>query len=88
MFNARQLFSRRLTSYLQQLNRYLRYIFNGHMAIALVFFIAAGAVYYQQWLQTLPENFPTAWVIGVAFGLIATYTPIRTLLQKPDIIIV
>src|SRR5699024_6698786 len=48
--------------------------------------IAAVAYYYQAWLQQLPENFPTAAIIGIAFGLVVSYSPVRTLLQEPDLV--
>lgn len=85
MFNAEKLFKQRLNNHLKQLSRYLRYIFNGHIAVAMIFLISAMAVFYQEWLTTLPDDFPASIIIGFLFGLIATYNPVRTLLQKPDL---
>src|SRR5699024_2531698 len=62
------------------------YILNGHTTIALLFLISVGAVYYQQWLSTLPDGFPYAYVLGIAFGLAVTITPIQTFLQEPDLV--
>src|SRR5699024_8808460 len=86
MFNARVLFKERLSSHIKELSRYLRYILNGHTAIAMVFLISVLAVYYQQWLAQLPANFPSAIIIALAFGLLATITPVNTLLKKPDLV--
>lgn len=86
MFDAHDLFKSRLSAYIKETSRYLKYIFNGHIAIALFFLIAAVSVYYQQWLNDLPKDFPTAWIIGILFGFLATHTPIRTLLQEPDLV--
>lgn len=86
MFNAPDLFKQRLSEYIKEMNRYLRYMFNGHIAVALFFLIAAIAVYYQRWLETLPPDFPTASIIGIIFGILASYTPVRTLLQEPDLV--
>ncbi|WP_217586006.1 ABC transporter permease [Lentibacillus saliphilus] len=86
MFDAHLFFKKRFSSHVKELNRYLRYIFNGHIAFAMLFFVAASAYFYQQWLQSLPDNFPTALVIGIAFGLIGAYTPLQTLLKKPDLV--
>ena len=86
MFNAGELFKQRFSAYLKETSRYLRYIFNGHIAVVIFFLISAIAVYYQQWLEELPPDFPTVWIIGILFGLLASYTPVRTLLQEPDLV--
>src|SRR5699024_10078013 len=44
------------------------------------------AYYYQAWLAQLPENFPTAIIIGITFGLVVSYSPVRTLLKEPDLV--
>ncbi|MCF3942034.1 ABC transporter permease [Oceanobacillus alkalisoli] len=86
MFDSHAFYKKRLASHMKELGRYTRYIFNGHIAFALFFFIAAVAYYYQAWLAQLPENFPTAAIIGIAFGLVVSYSPVRTLLQDPDLV--
>lgn len=86
MFDSNAFYKKRLTSHIKELSRYLRYIFNGHTAIAILFLIAAAAYYYQNWLQQMPENFPTALVIGVVYGFIASYSRVRTLLEEPDVV--
>lgn len=86
MFDSHDFFKKRLSAHLKETNRYLRYIFNGHIAFAMMFFVAASAYYYQQWLEELPENFPTAWIIGIVFGLLISYSPVRTLLKEPDLV--
>lgn len=86
MFDSHAFFRNRLSEHLKETSRYLRYIFNGHTAVAMLFFISAIAVYYQQWIADLPDDFPTALVVGIAFGLIASYSPVRTLLKEPDLV--
>lgn len=86
MFDAKALFKQRFNGHIQTLSRYLRYIFNGHTTIALLFLISVSAVYYQQWLSTLPDEFPFAYIIGIAFGLVVTLTPIQTFLKEPDLV--
>lgn len=86
MFDSHDFFKQRFAAHLKELSRYLRYIFNGHIAFAMLFFISAAAVFYQQWLADLPENFPTALIIGVTFGLLASYSPVRTLVKEPDLV--
>src|SRR5690625_3223596 len=59
---------------------------NEYSSIAMLFLLSALDFYYQQWLAQLPENFPTALIIGVAFGLVVSYSPVRTLLKEPDLV--
>lgn len=86
MFDSHAFYKQRISEHLKELSRYLRYIFNGHLMIALFFFIAVAAYYYQQALTELPDNFPASIIIGAVFGLIASYSPVRTLLQEPDLV--
>jgi ABC-2 type transport system permease protein len=86
MFNADLFFKQRLSDHMKELNRYLRYIFNQHLAIAMLFIISGLAYYYQQWLETLSKDFPAALLIGTVFGLLVSYSPVRTLLKEADLI--
>lgn len=86
MFDSHAFFKKRFSGHLKETSRYLKYIFNEHMGIAMMFFVVAAAYYYQQWLADLPENFPTSWIIGIVFGLIVSYSPVRTLLKEPDLV--
>lgn len=86
MFDSHSFYKQRLSLHIKELGRYLRYMFNGHTAFAILFFIAATAYYYQAWLVGLPEDFPTALIIGLAFGLLASFSPVRTLLKEPDLV--
>lgn len=84
MFNPTDLFKQRLTEHIKLLNRYLRYIFNGHFMIALLFIVVTLAVYYQQLLERLNENFPATFVIALILGLLVSYNPIQSFLKEPD----
>lgn len=88
MFNSTTLFRERLSAHVKELSRYLRYILNGHTAIAMVFLISVLAVYYQQWLAQLSPSFPAPAIIAVLFGLLASFTPINTLLKEPDLVFI
>lgn len=83
---SKALFNQRFKAHLKESVRYLQYILNGHMAIAILFLIAAGAVFYQQFLMALPENFPVAIVVSVFLTFFIIYNPIQTLLKAPDMI--
>ncbi|SFA81555.1 ABC-2 type transport system permease protein [Lentibacillus halodurans] len=86
MFDSHDFFKQRFAAHMKEISRYLRYIFNGHIAFAMLFFVSAAAYYYQQWLAGLPENFPTALIVGGTFGLLVSYSPVRTLLKEPDLV--
>src|SRR5690625_4253462 len=86
MFDAHHLFKKRLSEHLKETSRYMKYIFNEHIAIAILFLITAIAVYYQQCLAELPPDFPTEWFIGITFAVFVSITPIRSLLKEPDLV--
>src|SRR5699024_11683221 len=86
MFNAQKLFHERLSYYIKEVSRYIKYIVNGHMAVAMIFLIVALAIYYQQWLEQLSDQFPATIVIALVFGFCAMYNPIQTLLKEPDLV--
>ncbi|WP_085992786.1 ABC transporter permease [Oceanobacillus senegalensis] len=88
MFDSHSFYKQRLSAHMKELGRYLRYILNGHMLIVIFFLISTLAVYYQQWLKQLPDHFPTAIIIGLLFGLVASYSPVRTLLKEPDLVFI
>lgn len=86
MFDAHAFFKERFAAHLKETSRYMRYIFNSHIAFAMFFFVSVAAYYYQLWLQGLPDDFPTAPIIGITFGLLVSYSPARTLLKEPDLV--
>src|SRR5690625_2870586 len=71
---------------MRETSQYLKYIFNGHIAVAMFFLISDLAFYYQPFLAGLPENFPSVLIIGIAFGLIVSYSTVRTFLLEPDLV--
>src|SRR5699024_6232780 len=84
MFNATDLFKERFQAHMKLLNRYFRYIFNGHFMIALLFIIITIAIYYQAWLERLSPDFPAALVLAVALGFVVSYNPLQSFLKEPD----
>lgn len=86
MFNPGELWKKRLNAHIKETSRYLRFMFNDHLAFAMLFFIAVFAYYYQQWLQDIPANFPADWIMAIVLGAVTTYSPVRTLLQEADLV--
>src|SRR5699024_4738475 len=84
MFNVKSLFNERLKQHIKLLNRYLRYIFNGHFMIAVLFAIVTLAIFYQQWLETLSPEFRADLLIAFVLSIIIVYNPIQTFLKEAD----
>jgi len=86
MIDSKDLFKTRFKSHLKEVMRYFQYILNGHIAVAILFLIGAGAVFYQQLLTNIPDNFPTDWIVSLLFSLVALYNPIQNLLKEADLV--
>lgn len=84
MFDDKKLWRDRAGGRMKDLGRYLRYIFNGHLVIVLLFLIGTGAYYYQEWVQTLSEDFPAAIIIAVFVGIFLTYSPVYNFMFEAD----
>jgi len=84
MFDEKELWKKRAGSRVKDLSRYLKYIFNGHLVIVLVFLIGGAAFYYQKWIETLPANFPAEIILGIILGLFLTYSPVYNFLLEAD----
>ena len=84
MFDEKLLWKERFGRTSKELSRYLRYIFNGHLVIVFVFLIGTAAYYYQEWLKTLPETFPSAIIMSVCIAILLTYSPIYTFMSEAD----
>jgi ABC-2 type transport system permease protein len=84
MFNEKQLWKERFGRTVKELSRYLRYIFNGHIVIVMLFLLGTAAFYYQEWIKTLPNDFPAAVIIAAILALLVTYSPIYTFFSEAD----
>lgn len=84
MFDEKLLWKQRLGQTTKELGKYLRYIFNGHIVIVLVFLIGTAAYYYQEWVKTLPSDFPVSIIMAIVLSFLLTYSPIYTFLMEAD----
>ena len=50
--------------YMTEFQKYMKYVFTGHLAIVLVFTIGAGGYAYSEWLKEVPADFPAALLSG------------------------
>ncbi|WNF24015.1 ABC transporter permease [Mesobacillus jeotgali] len=84
MFNPQHLWKERFGTFAKETGSYLRYIFNGHLVIVVLFLLGTAAFYYQEWIATLQPDFPAAWIIALVLASILTYSPIQTFLTEAD----
>ncbi|MBB6443476.1 ABC transporter permease [Bacillus benzoevorans] len=84
MFDEKLLWKERFSRTSRELSRYLRYIFNGHLVIVLVFLLGSAAYYYQEWLKVIPDNFPAAIIMAAAIAFLLTLSPIFTFMSEAD----
>ena len=82
--NMHDIWSKRFTHYISELQKYMQYIFTGHIAVVLVFVLGAMGYQYSEWLQTVDESFPVALIVGVTIGLVIAFSRPTTLLREPD----
>ncbi|EKN70256.1 ABC transporter, permease protein EscB [Neobacillus bataviensis LMG 21833] len=84
MFDEKKLWKDRAGGRMKDLGRYLRYIFNGHLVIVLLFLIGTGAFFYQKWIESLPTDFPAEIILAVIIGFFLTYSPVYNFLLEAD----
>lgn len=84
MLNVKDLWAERSKKTGKEISRYLRYIFNGHLMIVMIFLIGSLTFYYQGWVKSLNEQFPAAFIMSILLSIILTYSPIYTFLLEAD----
>jgi len=85
MRTVKQLWSSRYKSYLKEISKYGRYIFNDHIKFVLVFGFGGGAYYYQQLLKTISLDFPAVLFISIVFAILVSSGQITTYFKGPDL---
>ncbi|GGI15098.1 ABC transporter permease [Gottfriedia solisilvae] len=85
MRTVKQLWSSRYKSYLKEISKYGRYIFNDHIKFVLVFGFGGGAYYYQQLLKTISLDYPAVLFISIVFALLVSSGQITTYFKGPDL---
>ena len=84
MKNLREIWGVRFIHYMTELQKYMKYIFTGHLAIVFVFTIGAGGYAYSEWLKEVPLDFPAALITAVIVGAAITFSAPITLLKPAD----
>ncbi|WP_254871051.1 ABC transporter permease [Bacillus sp. Marseille-Q1617] len=84
MNNAENIWKKRVIEYNQELQKYLKYMFNDHLLFVLIFALGGAAFTYNQWVKTLDPTFPAAYIMAVILGLILAWSPVYTFLKEAD----
>lgn len=84
MKNLHDVWSTRFLHYMNEVQKYMRFVFTGHIAIVLVFIIGAGGYQYSEWLKVAPASFPGEWLVAGMVGIIVAFSRPTTLLREPD----
>ncbi|KOS71630.1 protein EcsB [Lysinibacillus contaminans] len=84
MNNLRDVWSSRFMHYIGEVQKYMQFIFTGHIAIVLVFLIGAGGYQYSEWLKVVSTDFPAQTIVAVVIGIILALSRPTTLLREPD----
>lgn len=84
MNSLSQIWSKRFTHYLTEVQKYMRFVFTGHLAIVLVFVFGAVGYNYSEWLKVVESSFPAEWLVAVIIGAILAFSRPTTLLKEPD----
>jgi len=70
--------------YIGEVQKYMQFIFTGHIAIVLVFLIGAGGYQYSEWLKVVQTDFPAEIIIALIVGILLAFSRPTTLLREPD----
>ena len=84
MNNLREVWSKRFVFYINELQKYMKFIVSGHLAIVIVFAIGALGYTYSGWLNTAPKDFPAYLVVAFILSILVTLSTPVTLLKNAD----
>ena len=84
MKNVIDVWGKRFAAYMLETQKYMRFIFTGHIAIVLVLVVGALGYQYSEWLAVAPKDFPVEWVVAIIVGTVVAFSAPATLLKAPD----
>lgn len=88
VMNSQQFWKQRFIEFSKEMQKYLRYIFNGHLVFVMILALGGGAYYYSNWVKTLQSDFPVAAIMAVVLALLITRSPIHTFLTEADTVFI
>ena len=84
MKHVADVWAKRFAAYMTETQKYMRFIFTGHIGLVLVFVIGALGYEYSEWLGVVDSDFPVDWVVAVIVGAVMALSAPATLLKAPD----
>lgn len=78
------LWKKRLVTFIKEAFGYSRYIANSGSVAFLIFAFIGGAVYYNQILQSIPQDLPVEWGMAILFSFFLGFGKIRTFIKEGD----
>ncbi len=86
MNDLKSIWGKRFYHYMREVQKYMQYIFTGHLAIVLVFAIGAVGYAYSEWLKEISTDFPAAILAAVVIGGALVFSAPVTLLKPADLV--
>lgn len=86
MNKLQDIWGTRFFHYMREFQKYMQYIFTGHLAIVLVFAIGAVGYSYSEWLKTVPIDFPAVLLAAIVISLGLVFSSPTTLLKEADMV--
>ncbi|CAM3179165.1 ABC transporter permease [Filibacter tadaridae] len=84
MNNLREIWGARFIHYVTELQKYMKYVFTGHLVFVLVFTIGAAGYSYSEWLKDVPADFPAVLLTAILLAATITLSLPVTLLKPAD----
>nr|WP_106780955.1 ABC transporter permease [Lysinibacillus timonensis] len=84
MNNLSNVWSKRFHHYINEVQKYMRFVFTGHLALVMVFVVGAVGYQYSEWLKVVESSFPAEWLIAGIVGALLGFSRPITLLREPD----
>ena len=84
MNSMRDVWAKRFLHYLEEVQKYMRFVFTGHIAIVFVFVVGALGYQYSEWLKVAASDFPAEWLVAIVIGIVLSFSSPTTLLKQPD----
>lgn len=79
-----EIWSKRFEHYLNEVQKYMRFVFTGHLALVLVFVIGGLGYQYSEWLKVVKPSFPAEIIVALVIGILIGFSRPVTLLKEPD----
>ncbi len=84
MKTIKELWGNRLSDYIKELAKYLKYMLNDHLLFVLLISMGWLAFSYSSWVKTIDSSFPGIILISFVLSFFLSWNPIYTLLKNAD----